>query len=211
MPANVPENSCLFDHSSTRKATAPDPETAAAEQRLPSSDHTLVQQTQNSYVIHDMSSSIGRNAIALNNQDVMKMLDDLEDELSSTRHTISGEACGNGISSGSSAKIGSVNTAGQPLLKATEDDRFQGRSWAMGRWKAALPGSHPWHFAKRVGSRAGDASRTNVSTEADDQDHEGANGCADTVEPDEDKWSNVATAADSDVDVEEDLVVATAN
>jgi hypothetical protein len=130
-----------------------------------------------------MSSSIGRNAVALNNQDVMKMLDDLEDELSSIRDTISGEACGNRTSSGSSPKIGSVDTAGQPLLKEAEDDRFRGRSWAMGRWKAELPGSHPWYYAKRVGGRAGDASHTNESVEVDDQDHEGANGCAGTVEP----------------------------
>jgi hypothetical protein len=158
-----------------------------------------------------MPSSIGRNAIALNNQDVMKMLDDLEDELSSIRDTISGEACGNETSSESSPKIGSVNTAGQPLPKEAGDDRLQGRSWVMGRWKAELPGSCPWRFAKRVGGRAGDASHTNASAEVDHQDHEGANGCAGTVEPEEDKWSNVATAADSDVDAEEGLVVATAN
>jgi hypothetical protein len=211
MPATVPENSYPFNHSSTRKSTVPDPETAAAEQRRPSLDHALAQQTRDSYVIHDMPSGIGRNAIALNNQDVMKMLDDLEDELSSIKDTISGEACGNGASSGSSPKIGSVNTDGQSLLKKAEDGRLQGRSWAMGRWKAELPGSHPWYCAKRVGGHAGDASHTNTSAEADDQDHEGANGCAGTVEPDEDEWSNVATAADSGVDVEESLVVATAN
>jgi hypothetical protein len=151
-----------------------------------------------------MSGSIGRNAIALNNQDVMKMLDDLEDELSSIRDTISGRACG------SSPKIRSVNTARQPLLKEAEDGRFQGRSWAMGRWKAELPGSRPWHYTERVGGRAGDASHTNTLAEADHQDHEGTNGCAGTVGPDEDKWSSAATAADSDVDVEENPVVTTA-
>lgn len=211
MPFTLPENSCPLDHSSTKKSTVPGPETADAGQRHPSSDHTLVQQTRDPYVIHDMSSSLGRNAIALNNQDVMKMLDDLEDELSSTRDTIPGGACGNGKSIGSSLKIEPLNTVGQALLKEAEDDRLQGRSWVMGRWKAELPGSYPWCYAEGVGGRAGDPSHTNASSRTDGQDHEGANGYAGAVEPDEDKWSNLATAADSDMGVEEKLVVATAN
>jgi hypothetical protein len=157
-----------------------------------------------------MSSSVGRNTIALNNQDVMKMLDDLEDELSSIRDTIPGEACGNGTSSRSSPRVGSLNTVGQPLFKEAEGDRLQGRSWAMGRWKAKFPGSHPWYYAEPAGGHAGDVAHTNASAGTDDQD-EGANGRAGAVVHDEDRWSNVATAADSDVDVEEKLVVATAN
>lgn len=170
-----------------------------------------MQQTRDSYVIHDMSSSPDRNAIVLNNQNVMKMLDDLEDELSSARDTIPGGACGNGKSIGSSLKIESLNNVGRALLKEAEDDRLQGRSWVMGRWKAELPGSHPWYYAEGVGGRAGDTSHTNASSGTDDRDHEGANGYAGAVEPDEDRWSNVATAADSDMDVEEKHVVATAN
>ena len=211
MPFTLPGNSCPPDHSSAKKSSAPGPEPADAEQRRPGSDHTLVQKTRGPYVTHDMPSGLGRNAIALNNQDVMKMLDDLDDELSSIRDTTQGGACGNGKSVRFDPRIESLNTVGQTLLKEAEDDRPQGRSWAMERWKAELPGSHPWYCAEGVGGRAGDASHTNASSGADDQDHKGANGYASAVGHDEDRWSNVATAADSDMDVEEKPAVATAN
>src|SRR5437868_15527173 len=98
MPFTPPENSCPPDHSLTKKSIGPALETAGAEQRHPGSDHTLVQQTRDPYVTHDMSSSLSRNAIALNNQDVMKMLDDLEDEHSSIRDNVPGGECGKGKS-----------------------------------------------------------------------------------------------------------------
>lgn len=211
MPFTLPENSYPPDHRSTKKSPVPGPEYADAEQRRLGSDRILVQQTRDSYVICDMSSGLGRNAITLNNQDVMKMLDDLEDELSSIRDTIQGGACGNGKSIRSGPRIESLNTVGQTLLKEAEGDGLQGRSWAMGRWKAELPGSHPWYCAEGVGGRAGDASHTNASSGTNDQDNKGANGYVAAVEHDEDKWSNMATAADSDMDVEEKPAVATAN
>jgi hypothetical protein len=211
MPFTLPENSYPPGHSSTKKSPVPCPEYADAEQRRPGSDRILLQQTRDPYVIYDMSSGLDCNAIASNNQDVMKMLDDLEDELSSIRDTIQGGACSNGKSVGSSPRIESLNTVGQTLLKEAEDGGLQGRSWAMGRWKAELPGSHPWYCAEGVDGRARGASHANASSGTDDQNHKGANGYAGVVEHDEDKWSNVATAADSDMDVEEKPAVATAN
>jgi hypothetical protein len=206
----MPEKFSPLGHNLTSKSMAPHPEIATAERRHRGSDHALVQHTRELDVIHDMCSDVSRNATALNNQDVMKMLDDL-DELSSIGGTIPGEVCRNGTSSGPSSEVESLNTVGQPLVKEAKDDRLQGRSWTMGRWEAELPGSHPWYYAERVGGCVGDASHPNASTGIDGQDNIGANGCAGAVEPDEDKWSNVATAADSDVGVEERLVVATAN
>jgi|ERR1700722_5256974 hypothetical protein len=115
----------------------PDLEIAAANQRQPSSDHTPRQLNGDLYLIHDMITKgqrIVTNTINGDGQDVMKVLEDLDVEISRHQHfcTFSPETASSII-------------VDQILPNGTENDRLQDPSSAMRHWKSRPFDALSWH------------------------------------------------------------------
>ena len=210
----MPHSSHQREQSSSNKSTASEPDPTAASQRRTDPDHNPGQETGDQHVIHDMTidgEHICTGLVTEDGSDVMKMVDDLEDMISSTPETRMSEACVNRASSGSNLKIASPNNLGNALPNKAYNCKIQDRSWAMRRWNSEPVGTHAWHYARLVNGHRRDGSHNTNSAGGDEPDHEMANGLQGVIDVAEDVWSNKASAGAGDEDAEEISSRATAN
>src|SRR2546421_4264398 len=85
---NMPDGSCQSARDSPARSMVLSHETAATEQRYPSSDQSAQQQKGDLYIIHDMATKgqhIDTNSTTRVEHDIMEMLDNLVVEMS-THH-----------------------------------------------------------------------------------------------------------------------------
>jgi hypothetical protein len=176
----------------------PDPETAAANQRQPSSDHTPGQLNGDLYLIHDMVTKGQHtitNVINGDEQDAIKLLEDLDVEIS--RHQ---QFCT------SSPETTSSIIVDQTLPGGTENNRLQDLSLVMRRWKSQPFDALPWHGAELLSTTAREGTHNEKRAGTDDK---GLNEGGGTVDADEEAWSNKASAGSEAEDTEEKLAGAT--
>jgi hypothetical protein len=142
----MPDGSCQPDHDSSTESTVPESGTAATDQRRPSSDHIPRQQKANLYIIHDMvmdGQRIDTNSATKDEQDIMKMLDNLVAEMSSHHPT--------NVSRWADAPS---HPTRQVLLNGAENDWPQDLSFAMRRWKSLPSDALPWHCPELLSGTA---------------------------------------------------------
>jgi hypothetical protein len=180
---------------SLNRSTASVPQNTPADQQHPGSDHNATQLTQDHYVIHDMAikaQQLDSRVLTVDEQDVAKMLDDLEDEI--FQHQPSNTF---------SPETASSEAIEQPLRNGAENNRLEDLSWALRRWKSQLFEALPSHCCKLVSDTTGGGPHNKELAGTYDGD-----GAADA---DEEVWSNKASAGAGDEDTEEKLAGTTAN
>lgn len=194
----MPDSSCQPDRDSSTKSTVPDSETAATDQRRPSSDHIPGQEKGNLYIIHDLimdGQRIDTIYATKDEQDIMKILDNLVAEMSNHHPAnVSGWEAS--------------QPARQILLNGAENDWPQDLSFATRRWKSLPSHALPWHCPELLSGTARGGTDNHNRAEIDGI---GLNKDDGVVDGDDEAGSNKASAGSEAKEMEEKPAGAVAN
>lgn len=156
--------------------------------------------TEEHYPIHDFiidQQHVDTHVFTWNEKHVMKMMDDLEDEI------LRLQSCGI-----PNPETASSDTVEQALPNGAESDRFQDLSWSMSRWKSQPFENQSWHCVELVSNIAAERPHTKEVGGMHTKRANDADGAADGGE---EMWSNKASAGVGGEGTEEKLAGTIAN